>query len=99
MRKIICAAIALSIAATLSAATKSVQVNADGTFTPRSITINSGDTVEWTFNGPADSIIPVNWDGVSTAYCSATKPYDPNGFAGPMPLAVGGILTLSPLDA
>jgi hypothetical protein len=85
----------------LSGATHSVKVNADGSFSPRVITIASGDTVEWTLSGPGDSIVPLNWDGVSAGFCSAVRPYsadDPNEFTGPMPLAVPGIFTLSPLD-
>jgi hypothetical protein len=85
----------------LSAATVTVKVNPDGSFSPSVVTIASGDTVEWTLNGPADSIIPVNWDGVSSGVCSAIKPYsatDPNDLTGPMPLAVSGIFSLSPID-
>ena len=85
----------------LSAATVTVKVNPDGSFTPFVVTIASGDTVEWTLNGPSDSIIPVNWDGVSNGVCSAVKPYsasDPNDLTGPMPLAVSGIFSLSPID-
>jgi hypothetical protein len=85
----------------LCAATVPVKVNSDGSFSPSIVTIASGDTVEWTLNGPADSIIPVNWDGVSSGFCSAVKPYsptDPNDLTGPMPLAVSGIFSLSPID-
>jgi hypothetical protein len=85
----------------LSAATVTVKVNPDGSFSPSIVTIASGDTVEWTLNGPGDSIIPVNWDGVSNGVCSAVKPYsatDPNDLTGPMPLAVSGIFSLSPID-
>jgi hypothetical protein len=84
------------------AATVSVRVNADGSFTPAVVTISSGDTVEWTLNGSSDSIIPVNWNGVSSGVCAAIKPYsatDPNDFTGPMPMAVSGIFALSPIDS
>ena len=93
--------LASAISTLLSAATVPVKVNSDGSFSPSIVTISSGDTVEWTLNGPGDSIIPVNWDGVSSGLCSAVKPYsatDPNDFTGPMPLAVSGIFTLSPID-
>lgn len=85
----------------LSAATVTVKVNPDGSFSPAVVTIASGDTVEWTLNGASDSIIPVNWDGVSSGVCSAVRPYsatDPNDLTGPMPLAVSGIFSLSPID-
>ncbi|MEA2166529.1 MAG: hypothetical protein QOK37_4656 [Thermoanaerobaculia bacterium] len=85
----------------LCAATVTVKVNSDGSFSPSIVTISSGDTIEWTLNGPGDSIIPVSWDGVSGGVCSAIKPYsptDPNDLTGPMPLAVSGIFTLSPID-
>lgn len=93
--------LACAVASLLSAATVPVKVNSDGSFSPSIVTIASGDTVEWTLNGPGDSIIPVNWDGVSSGVCSAIKPYsatDPNDLTGPMPLAVSGIFTLSPID-
>jgi hypothetical protein len=93
--------LAFGLSSLLSAATVTVKVNPDGSFSPSIVTINSGDTVEWTLNGPGDSIIPVNWDGVSSGVCSAIKPYsasDPNDLTGPMPLAVSGIFSLSPID-
>lgn len=101
-RIVIVAALAVSIAAALPAATYTVRVNADGSFSPPVTYIHGGDTVEWTLTGPGDSIIPLNWDGVASGFCSAVRPYsaaDPNELTGPMPLAVSGILTLSPLDA
>ena len=88
--------------ALLAAATYSVRVNADGSFSPAVVTISSGDTVEWTLSGPGDSIIPVKWDGRSSGFCSAVAPYsasDPNEFTGPMPQAVSGIFALSSLGA
>ncbi len=90
---------AMTFAVTLQAATVNVKVNADGSLTPGSVTINSGDTIEWSLSGTGDSIIPIDWNGSASGYCSAIRPYSPNDFAGPMPLAVGGIFTLSPLDA
>ncbi len=92
------AALAAMLPILLPAATHLVKVNADGSFSPAVIVISSGDTVEWTLNGPGDSIIPVTWDGRSSNYCSAIKPYSSTDFAGPMPEAPGGIFTLTPLD-
>ena len=83
------------------AATHVVKVNADGSFSPAVVNIASGDTVQWTLNGPGDSIIPISWNGVSPGYCSAIKPYSPgsaNEFTGPMPQAPSGIFSLSPLE-
>ena len=93
---------AAMLPALLSAATHSVKVNPDGSFSPSVVYINSGDTVEWTFSSTADSIIPINWDGASSGFCSAVRPYtasDPNEFTGPMPQAASGVFTLGPLDA
>jgi hypothetical protein len=102
MKKRILAGVILTFGmSSLSAATVTVKVNPDGSFSPSVVTIASGDTVEWTLTGPGDSIIPVNWDGVSSGVCSAVKPYsasDPNDLTGPMPLAVSGIFSLSPID-
>ena len=88
--------------ALLLATTFSVTVNGDGSFSPPVVTIKSGDTVEWTLSAPADSIIPINWDGQSAGYCSAVKAFsatDPNEFTGPLPVAPGGIYTLGPLGS
>jgi hypothetical protein len=101
-RVLVIAIIASILPALLSAATYSVRVNPDGSFSPSIVYINSGDTVEWTFSSAADSIIPINWDGVSSGFCSAVRPYsatDPNEFTGPMPQAASGVFTLGPLDA
>jgi hypothetical protein len=86
----------------LNAATHVVKVNPDGSFSPSVVYVAGGDTVEWTLSGAGDSIIPVKWDGASPGFCSAVAPYsvaDPNDFTGPMPKAVSGIFTLSPLDS
>lgn len=101
IRVLIVAALSAMEFSSLSAATKVVRVSPDGTFSPAVVYVASGDTVEWVLSGPGDSIIPVNWDGASPAVCSAAKPYtsgDPNEFTGPMPRAVSGVFTLSPLD-
>lgn len=79
----------------LVAATHSVKVNADGTFSPAVVVIADGDTVEWTFSSSADSIV-----GASAPSCSAVRAYlpgDPNELTGPMPRAASGIFALSPL--
>src|SRR4051812_21940283 len=92
--------VAVMLSASLAATTYKVKVNADGSFTPAVTFINGGDTVEWTLSAPGDSVIPINWDGLSAGYCSAIKPYsatDLNDLTGPMPLAASGIFTLGPL--
>jgi hypothetical protein len=88
----------LAIALLLAATTHVVTVNADGTFSPPVVTIASGDAVQWNLSGPADSIIPINWNGVSPGYCSAIKPFSADDFAGPMPVALSGIFTISPVS-
>lgn len=82
-----------------AATTHTVKVNTDGSFSPAVLTIASGDTVQWTLNGAGDSIIPVNWDGVSSSFCSpkAYSATDPNDLTGPMPQAPSGIYSLGPL--
>jgi len=98
-RVLILTAIAAMLSASLAATTYVVKVNADGSFTPAVTFISSGDTVEWRLSGPGDSVIPINWDGLSAGYCSAVKPYsatDLNDLTGPMPLAASGIFTLGP---
>jgi hypothetical protein len=93
--------VVVAMPAFLFAATYKVKVNADGSFSPPVVTIASGDTVEWTLSAPGDTIIPISWDGASSGYCSAIRPYtpaDPNEFTGPMPVAVSGIFALSNLD-
>ena len=95
------AILAAGIASLANAATQTVTVNADGSFTPATLTINSGDIVEWRVAGFKDSIIPITWDGVSASFCSSPKAYatsDINNFAGPMPVAPSGLFSLSPLD-
>src|ERR1051325_6135475 len=95
------AMLAVALPVLVSAATQTVKVNADGSFSPAVVTIAAGDTVQWTLSGAGDSIIPINWDGKSAGFCSAVRPYsagDPNEFTGPMPVAASGIFTLSPLD-
>src|SRR3954452_217014 len=86
------------LAALLFAATTHVvNVNADGSFSPPVVTIASGDSVQWTFSSPADSIVSINWDGTSAGYCSAVNPYSADDFTGPMPVAPGGVFTISPV--
>lgn len=79
-----------------------VTVNPNGSFSPATVRIASGDTVEWHFSSPLDSIIPVDIDSSGHVDCSNYKPFnplDPNEFTGPLPRAVPGVFTLSPEDA
>jgi len=76
-----------------------VTVNPDGSFYPTWMYINSGDTVEWQFSEPSDTIIPVTWVGPGPALCTAYQHYDAaniNEFTGPLPRAASGIFSLSP---
>jgi hypothetical protein len=96
------APLTLVLSIPLAAATHVVRVNADGTFSPPTLSIANGDTVEWQFASTTDSIIPVDWDGRTANYCAAIRPYsaaDPNEFTGPMAEAASGIFTISSLDA
>ncbi|HXG57646.1 MAG TPA: hypothetical protein VNL91_01325 [Thermoanaerobaculia bacterium] len=78
-----------------------MRVNADGSFSPATLQIRQGDTIEWLLSSPADSVIPINWDGSSSAYCTSVRPYssgDPAEFTGPMIQAPSGIYVISPLE-
>lgn len=102
MKKRLVVLVAIAFAAPLltHAATYSVKINPDGSFSPPVLHINSGDTVEWTFNKSSDTVIPVNWDGASTSFCSTIRPFsstDPNDVTGPMIQAPAGIFSLGPL--
>lgn len=97
-RKILILSVALAGFAPvlLSAATHTVTVSTDGAFSPQVVYVASGDTVVWTLNGSGDSIA-----GASHGTCAAIRPFsttDPNELTGPMPQAVSGIFTLSPLE-
>jgi hypothetical protein len=85
-----------------------VTINSDGTFDPPVLHIRDGDVVTWHFFDRTNAIIPVTRPvpDLPIAVPARTsglvpKPYfansvDPNGFAGPMPIAPGGIFALNP---
>jgi hypothetical protein len=78
-----------------------VTVNEDGSFTPQTVRIHDGDTVEWTLHDRADAIVQssaivslVPWTS-----CLPAKPWEPadvNNLAGPMPEGASGIFTTGP---
>ena len=69
-------------------------VNADGSFSPQTIRIRAGDTVEWVLHDRTDSIIPA----IRSGEAFLPKPYDADGFTGPMPYAPSGIFALGPVS-
>jgi len=72
-----------------------VVANEDGSFTPSTLHVREGDLVVWNLQR-GDTVVPV---GTGGDVCSAARPYDPldpNEFVGPMPVAPGGIFTISP---
>jgi len=77
-----------------------ITIQADGTFTPLGINIQSGDTVEWRLHSDEDAIVPIDWTGAwDPVACDNYKAYDatdPNEFTGPMPHAPSGVFSLSP---
>lgn len=89
--------------ATADAATHTVVVNADGTYTPQWLNILDGDTVKWQFPDRRRAIVRVHPDGSAFPdWCEAYLPYDPddpNEFTGPMPLAPSGVFALGPTEA
>ena len=97
MGSVMLVAVAL-LASSSPAATRTVQVNADGSFTPKFLLIHDGDTVEWELSSVTDSIIPIDTMGARDL-CSAYKPFHPGGaneFTGPLPRAASGLFTLGP---
>jgi len=70
--------------------THRVLVDDDGSFEPRRLTILDGDTVEWTFSGFRDAIVPVDVEDKAVAV-RAFNPDDPNEFTGPLPRLISGI--------
>lgn len=79
--------------------TLTIQVNADGTFSPRVAYAKAGDTVRWEGLTRTDSIVSVNGAGGYPAMCSARGAYDAADLTGPALFAPSGVFTLSPLDA
>lgn len=80
--------------------TLTVTVGADGSFTPSTLALYGGDTVEWQFPARGEAVVPVRWDGASRASCVPLPytPTDPNHLTGPLPRAVSGLFSLSPLE-
>ena len=77
-------------------------MNPDGSFSPQTVYIKTGDTLRWEQLTRTDSIVPVSSAGGYPGFCSARNAYnptDPNEFIGPIPFAPSGIFTLSQLDA
>ncbi|MBL8205769.1 MAG: hypothetical protein JNM09_16160 [Blastocatellia bacterium] len=80
--------------------THQIKVNADGSFTPSVLRIRDGDTVEWQLNGRTNAIIPAVAEPTA-GDCPSPRsfaPNDPNNFTGPMPFALSGVFTISPLE-
>ena len=89
------AAIAVSLFA--QPQTHVVKVNADGSFSPRTLYIKSGDTVRWEQLTRADSIIRVTGDTAYPALCDRRAPFtatDPNEITGPVPFAPSGVFVM-----
>jgi uncharacterized protein (TIGR03437 family) len=78
--------------------TVTIQVNADGSFTPRVAYVRSGDTVRWEGLARTDAIVSANGSGGYPAMCSARSAYDPADLTGPALFAPSGVFTLSPLS-
>lgn len=83
--------------------THHITVNADGTFTPMWTTARKGDWIVWHLSAPTDTVIRALPSGPYPAMCDTPAPWDPaalnNGVTGPMPIAPGGVFTLSPVGA
>ena len=78
-----------------------IRVNPDGSFTPQTTYIRSGDTVRWEGLVRTDSIIPASSGLQYPAVCSAVSPYSsaPNDLTAPISFAPGGVYTLGPFGA
>ncbi len=81
----------------LSGSTVSMAINSDGSFSPKSVNINVGDTVTWTSLDPQDSIVPFANDAVVDA-CDAVNALDvdASSFIGPSRLGVPGVFVRGP---
>jgi hypothetical protein len=96
MRRLGMAGTLLVLTVVVHAETHTVEVNADGTFSPAETWIHDGDTVKWVFHDRTDTIIPVNRSPAGKISHRPYVPGDPNEFTGPMPFAPSGVFTLGP---
>lgn len=70
-----------------------VTIEPDGSFSPATIELLEGDSIEWIFADAHDAVVPT-----SSAACDAIAPFDPTTLTGPLPEATAGIFALGPLD-
>lgn len=76
-----------------------VTINADGSISPRYLTINHLDTVKWVLSDKTQSIIPISVSDTNTLNCSDFKIKSTvalNDFTGPPTSVMPGIIALSP---
>jgi hypothetical protein len=69
-----------------------VIANADGSFTPSTLHVRSGDSVTWSLTR-GDTVVPI---GTNPDVCNAALPYSASGLTGPTPVAPGGLFTINP---
>jgi hypothetical protein len=69
-----------------------VIANADGSFSPSTLHVRSGDIVVWSLQR-GDTVVPI---GTNPDVCNAALPYSASALTGPMPVAPGGLFTINP---
>ena len=79
--------------------THAITVNADGSYSPQTTTIQDGDTVEWDLPDRRRAVVRLAGNTPTLPACDAYAAYehdDPYEFTGPMPQSPSGIFALGP---
>lgn len=99
-------ALVLAVAAAFTAhavapAVHQVRIGTDGTFSPASLTIRRGDTVEWQLSSRRQAVVAAAGPAPSTGVCPVPRAFatsDGTLVAAPLPFAPSGIFSLAPLE-
>src|SRR4051812_735686 len=78
-----------------------VTVDANGSFSPSTIHIRAGDTVEWQFTNADDAVVASTWSDLThqPLACLSPKPWGTTlSFAGPLPVGASGAWTIGPFS-
>jgi len=98
---LIAAAVAAAVLAAAAPTTHRVTVSPTGAFSPATLRIRSGDTVEWTLSARTSAIVTAAGAPSATDACPTPRAFaagDPDDFTGPLPFAPSGIFSLGPLE-
>lgn len=94
-----CIGAAAVSAPSIAQTTHTITVNADGSYSPQTTTIQDGDEVEWDFPDRRRAVVRLSGDTAVLPACDAYAPYehdDPYEFTGPMPQMPSGTFALGP---